>query len=105
MWHFYQRHLIEFINRDLERSNGVIMDNQILDDFITERSAEAMKSIEEEIYKEVREGICEYFGIGDITEINKDQIDQVINAQENRDRGFLKLGYNLVIKQLGLRSS
>ena len=33
-------------------------------------------------------------------ELNEDQIDQVINAQETRDRGFLKLGYNLVLKQL-----
>ena len=75
------------------------MNNQILDDFLTKRSAKVMESIQEEIYKEVREGICEYFGIGDITELNEDQIDQVINAQETRDRGFLKLGYNLVIKK------
>ena len=33
-------------------------------------------------------------------ELNEDQMDQVINAQKTRDRGFLKLGYNLVIKQL-----
>ena len=76
------------------------MNNQILDDFLTERSAKVMKTIEEEIYKEVREGICEYFGIGQINDLNKDQIDQIINAQETRDRGFLKLGYNLVLKQL-----
>jgi hypothetical protein len=76
------------------------MNNKNLDDFLTDRSAKAMKSIEEEIYKEVREGICEYFGIVDITELNEDQINQVINAQETRDRGFLKLGYNLVIKKL-----
>ena len=76
------------------------MNNQILDDFLTKRSVKVMKSIEEEIYKEVREGICEYFGIVDITELNEDQINQVINAQETRDRGFLKLGYNLVIKKL-----
>ena len=76
------------------------MDNQILDGFLTKRSAKVMESIQEEIYKEVREGICEYFGIEDITELNEDQIDQVINAQETRDRGFLKLGYNLVIKKL-----
>jgi hypothetical protein len=76
------------------------MNNQILDDFLAKRSVKVMKSIEEEIYKEVREGICEYFGIVDITELNEDQINQVINAQETRDRGFLKLGYNLVIKKL-----
>ena len=76
------------------------MNNQILDDFLTKRSAKVMESIQEEIYKEVREGICEYFGIENITELNEDQVDQVINAQETRDRGFLKLGYNLVIKQL-----
>ena len=76
------------------------MNNQILDDFLTKRSAKVMENIQEEIYKEVRDGICDYFGIGDITELNKGQIDQVINAHETRDRGFLKLGYNLVLKQL-----
>jgi len=76
------------------------MNNQILDDFLTERSAKVMKNIEEEIYKEVREGICEYFDIVDITKLAEDQIEQVMNAQETRDRGFLKLGYNLVLKQL-----
>ena len=76
------------------------MNNQILDDFLTKRSAKVMENIQEEIYKEVRESICEYFGIGDITELNEDQIDQVINAQETRDRGFLKLGYNMVLKHL-----
>ena len=100
MGHFYQWYLIEFIDSNLERSNGFTMNNQILDDFLTKRSAKVMESIQEEIYKEVREGICEYFGIGDIMELNEDQIDQVINAQETRDRGFLKLGYNLVLKQL-----
>jgi hypothetical protein len=98
--HFYQRYLIEFIDSNLERSNGFTMNNQILDDFLTKRSAKVMESIQEEICKEVREGICDYFGIENITELNEDQVDQVINAQENRDRGFLKLGYNLVIKQL-----
>jgi hypothetical protein len=76
------------------------VNNQILDIFLAKRSAKVLKSIEDEIYKEVMEGICEYFGIEDITELNADQVDQVINAQETRDRGFLKLGYNLVIKKL-----
>ena len=103
----YQMHLIEFIDSDLERSNGFTMNNQILDVFLTKRSAKVMESIQEKIYKEVREGICEYFGIEDITELNEDQIEQVINAQETRDRGFLKLGYNIVLKHLkpeGLKS-
>ena len=76
------------------------MKNQILDDFLSDRSAVVMKNIEGEIHKEVLEGICEYFGIGQIEELNKDQTDHIINAQETRDRGFLKLGYNLVLKQL-----
>jgi hypothetical protein len=76
------------------------MKNKILDDFLAERSAKAMKNIEDEIHKEVKEGICEYFGIEQIKELNKDQTDQIINAQETRDRGFLKLGYNLILKQL-----
>jgi hypothetical protein len=48
------------------------MNNQILDDLLTKRSAKVMESIQEEIYKEVREGICKYFDIGDITELNED---------------------------------
>ena len=103
----YQMHLIEFAASDLERSNEFTMNNQILDVFLTKRSAKVMESIQEKIYKEVREGICEYFGIEDITELNEDQIEQVINAQETRDRGFLKLGYNMVLKHLkpeGLKS-
>ena len=106
-WYLYQMHLVEFIDSDLERSNGFTMNNQILDVFLTKRSAKVMESIQEKIYKEVREGICEYFGIEDITELNEDQIEQVINAQETRDRGFLKLGYNMVLKHLkpeGLKS-
>ena len=99
-WYLYQMHLIEFIDSDLERSNEFTMNNQILDVFLTKRSAKVMESIQEKIYKEVREGICEYFGVEDITELNKDQIEQVINAQETRDRGFLKLGYNIVLKHL-----
>jgi hypothetical protein len=99
-WYLYQRHLIEFIDSDLKRSSGFTMNNQILDVFLTKRSAKVMESIQEKIHKEVREGICEYFGIEDITELNEDQIEQVINAQETRDRGFLKLGYNMVLKHL-----
>ena len=72
----------------------------MLDDFLTKRSAKVMKNIEEEIFKEVKEGISIYFGIVDIRELNEDQIDQVINAQETRDRGFLKLGYNLVLRKI-----
>ena len=50
---------------------SLAMKNQILDDFLSERSAVAMKNIEGEIHKEVLEGICEYFGIGQIEELNK----------------------------------
>ena len=76
------------------------MKNQILDEFLSKRSSKVMESIQKKIYKEVREGICDYFGTDDIMELNEDQIDQVIIAQETRDRGFLKLGYSLVLKQL-----
>ncbi len=79
------------------------MNDKTLDDFLTERSAKAMKSIEEEIYKEVREGICKYFGIEDITKLNEDQIVKVINAEEKQRPWFSKLGYNLVIKKLRAR--
>ena len=76
------------------------MSDRKLDDFLADRTASAMKRIEEKIYKEVREGVCEYFGTDSIRKLKKDQIKQINEAQEARDKGFLKLGYNLVLKQL-----
>ena len=81
MRHFYQRYLTEFIDSDLERGNGFFINNQILDDCLIKRSTKVIESIQEEIYKEVREGICEYFDIGNLTELNEDPINQVINYQ------------------------
>ena len=76
------------------------MSDRKLDDFLADRTASAMKRIEEEIYKEVREGVFEYFGTDSIKNLTDDQIKQIKEAQEARDKGFLKLGYNLVLKQL-----
>ena len=76
------------------------MNNQTLDQFLSERTATKMKRVEEEIYKEVSAGICEYFGSDNVRDLSKDQIREVKEAQEARERGFLKLGYNLVLKQL-----
>jgi len=76
------------------------MSDRKLDDFLADRTASAMKRIEEKIYKEVREGVCEYFGTDSIRNLTDDQIKQIKEAQEARDKGFLKLGYNLVLKQL-----
>ena len=76
------------------------MSDRKLDDFLADRTASTMKRIEEKIYKEVREGVCEYFGTDSIWKLKEDQIKQINEAQEARDKGFLKLGYNLVLKQL-----
>ena len=76
------------------------MSDRKLDDFLSDLTALAMKRIEEKIYKEVREGVCEYFGTDSIRKLKEDQIKQINEAQEARDKGFLKLGYNLVLKQL-----
>ena len=76
------------------------MNNQTLDQFLSERTATKMKRVEEEIYKEVSAGICEYFGSDNVTDLSENQIREVKEAQETRERGFLKLGYNLVLKQL-----
>ena len=76
------------------------MSDRKLDDFLSDRTASAMKRIEEKIYKEFREGVCEYYGTDSIRKLKKDQIKQINEAQEARDKGFLKLGYNLVLKQL-----
>ena len=74
--------------------------DQTLDQFLSERTAREMKRIEEEICKEVAAGICEYFGSDNVKDLSEDQIREVREAQEARARGFLKLGYNLVLKQL-----
>ena len=74
--------------------------NQTLDQFLSERTAREMKRIEEEICKEVSAGICEYFGSDTVRDLSEDQITAVKEAQETRERGFLKLGYNLVLKQV-----
>ena len=76
------------------------MSDKKLDDFLADRTASAMKRIEENIFKEVREGVCEYFGADSISKLKEDQIKQIKEAQEARDKVFLKLGYNLVLKQL-----
>ena len=76
------------------------MGDKKLDDFLANRTASAMKRIEENIFKEVREGVCEYFGTDSIRNLKEDQIKQIEEAQEARDKGFLKLGYNLVLRQL-----
>ncbi len=76
------------------------MKDKKLDEFLTNRTALAMKRIEEEIYKEVRAGVCEYFNIDSIRKLNDAEIQQIKKAQEAREKGFLKLGYNLVLKQL-----
>ena len=76
------------------------MSDRKLDDFLADRTASAMKRIEEKIYKEVREGVCEYFNTDSIRNLKDDQIKQIKEAQEAHDKGFLKLGYNLMLKQL-----
>ena len=53
------------------------MSDRKLDDFLADRTASAMKRIEEEIYKEVREGVCEYFGTDSIRNLTVDQIFRI----------------------------
>jgi hypothetical protein len=74
------------------------MNDQTLDQFLTERTAKKMKRIEEEIYAEVSDGICEFFGANNVSDLTENQIEEVSNAQKARDKGFIKLGYNLVLK-------
>lgn len=76
------------------------MSHPNLDQFLAERTAGEMKQIEEKIYEEVSAGICEFFGADDVTDLTEDQMKQVKEAEITRDRGFLKLGYNLVLKHL-----
>lgn len=74
------------------------MNDQTLDQFLTERTAKEMKRIEEEIYAEVNDGICAFFGVDNVSDLSEDQIEEVSDAQKARDKGFIKLGYNLVLK-------
>ena len=59
------------------------MSDQSLDQFLVDRTAEAMKRIEGEIFAEVREGICVFFGADALSDLTEDQIDQVIGAEKN----------------------
>ena len=76
------------------------MNNQTLDEFLVERTAQKMKRIEPEINKEVAAWICEYFGSGNAAHLTEDQIPKIKDAQEVQELGILKLGYNRVLKQL-----
>ena len=75
------------------------MKHQTLDQFLTERTAAEMKRIEDKIYAEVSDGICAYFGANNLSDLTDDQIEEVSDAQKSRDKGFIKLGYNLVLKR------
>ena len=48
------------------------MNNQTLDEFLVERTAQKMKRIEPEINKEVAAWICEYFGSGNAADLTED---------------------------------
>ena len=75
------------------------MNDQTLDQFLTERTAKEMKRIEDEIYAEVSNGICAFFGTNNVSDLTEEQIEEVSDAQKARDKGFIKLGYNLVLKR------
>ena len=74
------------------------MNDQTLDQFLTERTAKEMKRIEDEIYAEVSNGIWAFFGTNNVSDLTEEQIEEVSDAQKSRDKGFIKLGYNLVLK-------
>ena len=76
------------------------MSDKKLDDLIVKRTAAAMERIEQEIYKEGREASCEHFWVVSIRNLSDDQVKQIKEAKRERDKGFLKLGYNLVLKKL-----
>ena len=76
---------------------------QSLDDFLTEQTSSEMKRIEDKILAEVGEKICRYFGINSTDELNEDQIREVKDAECSRKKGFIKLGYNLVLQELRAR--
>ena len=76
------------------------MNSQNLDKFLANRTASALKKIEEEIYKEIKTAICEFFGVDSVCKLTEEQIEKIQEAQDARGKGFLKLGYNLVLKRL-----
>ena len=73
--------------------------NQDLDQFISKCTESKMKLIEEKIFNEISNKICEYFGIRDITDLSEFQLAQLKSAESKLNRGFRKLGYKLIIKQ------
>lgn len=76
------------------------MADKSLDDFLSAQTAPTMKIIEDRIHAEVTAKICKYFGINAIDELSEDQISEVKEAQDSREKGFIKLGYNLVLQRL-----
>ena len=76
------------------------MAGQSLDDFLTEETASKMEWIEGKIREEVSGKICEYYGINSTNELSEDQIRAVAEAQDSRKKGFIKLGYNLLLREL-----
>ena len=80
------------------------MADKSLDDFLSAQTAPAMKIIEDRIHAEVTAKICKYFGINAIDELSEDQITEVKKAQDSREKGFIKLGYNLVLQRLRKKS-
>ena len=73
---------------------------QGLDNFLTEQTSSEMKRMEEIIRAEVEEKICCYFGVLSTDELNQGQIMEIREAEGSRKKGFIKLGYNLVLKEL-----
>ena len=64
------------------------MEDKKLDEFLANRTPLAMKRIEEEIYKEVRAGVCEYFNIDSIRKLNDAQIKQIKKPKKLVKRVF-----------------
>lgn len=72
---------------------------QDFEEFVSKGTESKMKLIEEEIFNEVSNKICEYFGTRDITDLTEKQLAQIETAENKKHRGFLKLGYKLIIRQ------
>ena len=75
------------------------MTDRTLNQFLRDQTAEAMSGIEEEIYDKVRQGICAFFDVDDVSDLTQDEIQAISDAEMALDKGFLKLGYKMVLKR------
>jgi broad-specificity NMP kinase len=57
------------------------------------------ENVERDIVETVSEQVCEYFGVDDVTELTKEQIDEVVLFKDDlNEYSVLQWGYSWVVQ-------